>query len=725
MKRLLFVLICLCLVQVSQAVIIKCQAEDTRLITDAGNNWSTRDQETALGGKYITATLNITTLAEERINYYRFRAPAGNYTLYIRYTKNNNDGQQAFTNDSFFCSDSSFALTASMAERNNTPQNGLNTAAGGTVDSHQVYAWCLIDTANSYVQAADGVAYFKIAPREDGWRFDAFAFVSQGETVNDDIMNAAPNYEPYAAYDPFVTPENADGSFGTPVLVGSDWKVSDLTFHFSAGEDPAGVAPLNPDIVKHNVYLQKGAPADPNFYLIGSVNQTSPTDPAQSIGPLSALTPAVSLAVETTYLWKVEEVLDNGAGGYPAGDPNNVLGPAWSFETAGLTPEITSISDHMLTDSNGDTSFTIEATIVANNFKWFKVVGVQDSAGGESDDIQLTDTGIYSGTATKTLTINGAASNGDDDAQVYAIAYNGTTPSEPSAARWFWYPRLVNSYAFETMSVVDGNNVTPDAVSGFDMTMLSNDIGADIPTLETNIPAAPGIAGNTKSLKLNNPRAVPADPNNGDAQYAQVNEQWAGSYKDITVSMWVYSRGSSNWNRMLDFGNDTDNYMMICTNVNADDNDAVRFEVKSATVAQNITTGNTALPDNEWTLVTATLSGDTARIYINGEWVVSGSITNNPIDYGPTTQNWIGRSMWGSGDGYFNGSIDELKIWNYGLSGTEVGQEYLADTLQQYICDTENNDLGVYDFNHDCLISLPDFAELAVRWLEDDRIHAE
>jgi hypothetical protein len=29
----------------------------------------------------------------------------------------------------------------------------------------------------------------------------------------------------------------------------------------------------------------------------------------------------------------------------------------------GLTPEITGISDHMLTDENGDTSFVIETTL--------------------------------------------------------------------------------------------------------------------------------------------------------------------------------------------------------------------------------------------------------------------------------------------------------------------------------------------------------------------------
>jgi len=716
MKRLLFVLICLSLVSLSQATIIKCQAEDTKVLTVAGNNWSTLTDPTALGGEYITATLNITTLAEQRINYYKIFVPAGNYSLYIRYTKQD-DGNPAYTNDSFFCSDSSFAIDAAMAERNNTPATGLEdiSCEGGS------YAWVQIDTANSYVQSADGAAYFKIAPREDGWRFDAFAFVSQGETVSDEILTNASEYDPYAPYDPSYSPQDADGSVGTPFQDGADWKVSDVVFGFKAGPNPAVIEGPSPDpsIVEHNIYLQTGAPDDPNLYLVGTVAQGE--DPSLSFGPLSDY--SIELAANTTYQWQVEQVMD----------PNNVWGPVWSFLTGDPAPKIVSISDHVLTDANGDASLTIAASLLADHYQWYKVVGVQDTEGGEADDIMLTDDGIYSGTTTKTLIITGAAADGSDDAQVYAIAYNGDPAEEgaaasaPSAVRWFWYPRLVNLYTFETMDVVDGNNVTPDSISGYDMTMKSNDAGADVPAQDLNIPdAATGIAGNGYSLSFDNPRSD--DPNAADAQYAEVGEGWACGYKDITVSVWVYSKGSSNWNRILDYGNDTDHYTMLCVNVNGDDNDAVRFAVKDgADNEQTITTGNNALPDNEWTLVTATLSGDTARIFINGVWVVTNTgLTNNPVNFGPTSQNWIGRSQWGSGDGYFNGLMDELRIYNYGLTPTEAGQLYLADVEEEFVCDTEGYDIGVYDTNSDCIISLPDFASIAQRWMEDDRIlHVE
>jgi len=728
MRRLLFILICLSLVSLSQATILKCQAEDAAVINAPGNNWSTIYDEAA-GSDVLDVTVQgFTTPPEEAaIRYFKFAIPAGTYTLYIRYTKAEDP---AYLNDSFFCSDSSFAQDAVMATRNNTPATGVEdiSCEGGS------YAWVNID--NNYVQAEDGAAYFKLAPREDGWRCDAFAFVTSDETLTDELLNNTADYNPYAPYDPVYSPQDADGSVGTPVQNGGGFHVDDVILGFTSGPNPAVIdmAVPDPDVVKHNILLQTGAPNDPNLYPVGSIEDLSEVDPDQSFGPLSSLTPAVSLPANTTVQWQVEQVMKDPEGAaYPDGDPNNVMGPVWSFLTSDPAPKIVSITDHTLTDTNGDASFTIAASLLADHYRWYKVVGDVDTEDGESDDEMLTDSGIYSGTTTKTLVITGAASDGSDDARIYAIAYNGdpdvegAAASEPSAARWFWYPRLVNYYPFESMTVVDSNDVTPDVVSGYDMTMLSNDVGDDVPAMEPNVPSAAGIADNDSSLSFDNPRVVPADPNHGDAQYAEVSEQWAGSYKDVTVSVWVYSKGSSNWNRILDYGNDTDHYMMLCVNVNGDDNDTVRFAVKDgADNEQTVTTGNNALPDNEWTLVTATLSGDIARIFINGEWVVTNdALTNDPVSYGPTTQNWIGRSQWGDGDGYFNGLIDELKIFNYGLTNEEVGQLYLADTLGEYLCDTEGYDIGVYDTDDNCILNLLDFATLAARWMEDDRIHNE
>ena len=125
--------------------------------------------------------------------------------------------------------------------------------------------------------------------------------------------------------------------------------------------------------------------------------------------------------------------------------------------------------------------------------------------------------------------------------------------------------------------------------------------------------------------------------------------------------------------------------------------------------------------NNTWTHIAATLSGNTARLFVNGEWVnLSTSFAYPPVDNGATTQNWIGRSQYGS-DPYFSGNIADLKVWNYALTNEEVAQEYLnAAPSENYICDREEfRHFQSMDSNDNCIIEIEDIAELAVMWMED------
>lgn len=586
--------------------------------------------------------------------------------------------------------------------------------------------WTLIEAEYTMLDNESATATFYL---EAPGSTDCEIFVDDAMFGFDEEADGLP-YAPQAGPDPFDT-----GLVGTPVDSGGGvWKIYDVVLSFKASHDPAEVYEVDPAIVKHYIRLQTGLPDDPNLFLIDyELPQLSLTDPNQTL-VLADVTPPIVLDQGTTYQWQVEEVTNYGSGN--PGDPNNILGSVWEFTTANAVPKIVSITDHMLLDANGDADFTIQTTASANNFRWYKVIGEMDSdENGQTDDEMLTDAGIYSGTETKTLSITGAAADGSQDALIYAKAFNGV-PGEPgtevslsSAARWFWAPNLMSYYTFETVTPAgyEGSDVTtgegPGAARAYQMIMASNDTGLDVPSQNTNIPSAPGIAGNTYSLQLDNPRANPADPNQADAQYAQVVEPWSGSYKDITISTWVYSSGGSNWNRILDFGNDNANYVFLCINPGSV-NRAARFAVNVGGTEQTVTTPNEAVPDNEWTHITATLKDNTARIYINGELVVTNTgLTNNPVSFGPSVNNWIGRSQWGAGDGYFNGMIDELRIYNYAVPTVQVGQLYLGDTLQAYVCNFEVYDLQDYDTNNNCLLDLGDFASMAARWLEDDRIY--
>ncbi len=81
------------------------------------------------------------------------------------------------------------------------------------------------------------------------------------------------------------------------------------------------------------------------------------------------------------------------------------------------------------------------------------------------------------------------------------------------------------------------------------------------------------------------------------------------------------------------------------------------------------------IPTGTWTHVAATYSvfgGNAVKLYINGELSGAGSFTNGPIDSSGSALT-IGNRM---GLHNFDGSIDEIKIYNRALDDSEVASHY-------------------------------------------------
>jgi len=106
-----------------------------------------------------------------------------------------------------------------------------------------------------------------------------------------------------------------------------------------------------------------------------------------------------------------------------------------------------------------------------------------------------------------------------------------------------------------------------------------------------------------------------------------------------------------------------------------------RFRTSSNGVASNEIISPLTYSANQWYYVTGVIT-DTQRIlYINGEKVIyDGNVT---IDTGSNTPVSIGRYVSGW---YFNGSIDEVRIWNRSLSADEINQQYFSN-LNKYDTD--------------------------------------
>jgi photosystem II stability/assembly factor-like uncharacterized protein len=137
--------------------------------------------------------------------------------------------------------------------------------------------------------------------------------------------------------------------------------------------------------------------------------------------------------------------------------------------------------------------------------------------------------------------------------------------------------------------------------------------------------------------------------------------------KNISISAWVYNRNwhggivseRNNWNL-----NDYDFYIA---------NHKLYFSFYNGS-SNKVTFYGTEMITDEWYHVAVTYDGDYIRLYINGREVKkqaeTGSLTNN-------SQNlYIGHHFDGV-NYYLNGTIDDVMVYNRGLSAEEIYNLYL------------------------------------------------
>lgn len=139
---------------------------------------------------------------------------------------------------------------------------------------------------------------------------------------------------------------------------------------------------------------------------------------------------------------------------------------------------------------------------------------------------------------------------------------------------------------------------------------------------------------------------------------------------DFTIATWVYWNASRNWERIFDFGSGTKQYMMLTPRSSSG---VAQFSISTTHGWDSQTiSSNAALPTGQWVHVAVTLSGSVGTLYVNGSAVgTNTAMTFAPFRLDGTTQNWIGRSQW-SWDPYFNGRIDDFRIYHGALSAAEI-----------------------------------------------------
>lgn len=418
------------------------------------------------------------------------------------------------------------------------------------------------------------------------------------------------------------------------------------------------------------------------------------------------------------YYWRVDTVMEGG--GIYQGAP-------MKFRTLPEEPYFI-LQPPAYTFTKADTTISVVAGNTTD-YQWYKVVGEQDDdENGETDDTALSPTGVYSTTQTATLTITGI--DNAAEGYYYCAIFHSAAPAiivNSHLARLV-KAELKSEYKMETITELpDGNSISPDsAVAGYDMVLASEylvgedyfDAGLDFPSLDPNVTDGIASIAGTQSLLFNN--SDQNDPNNAWGQYATL-PQGVVNYEDITITLWVFPVGGGEWQRIFDFGNGTDDYIFLTPDAGGDPGLRLAMRINGGGEQQ---LNSSWLQSGSWYHVAITLEGDVGRMFVNGDEVNSNtSMTLNPSDFNPA-DNLIADSQYPA-DPFFNGALDDIRIYSYALTPAEVAGLYTEVKTSDYVCVEDPENPIDYDLNDDCRVDLEDVAALAGRWLDCERIPTE
>jgi hypothetical protein len=150
---------------------------------------------------------------------------------------------------------------------------------------------------------------------------------------------------------------------------------------------------------------------------------------------------------------------------------------------------------------------------------------------------------------------------------------------------------------------------------------------------------------------------------------------------DITVSAWFRITTTLSFQRVFDFGTSsaTSSMYFMPRNVNGLPQFSIRLWPEAgAEIKQDLIATGTTIAVNTWHHVAVVLDAAGGHLYLDSVPVVnSTTMTLRPSDLGAMPNNWIGRSEFAT-DPYFDGMIDEFRIYTRALTAAEVALLFAA-----------------------------------------------
>jgi hypothetical protein len=367
-------------------------------------------------------------------------------------------------------------------------------------------------------------------------------------------------------------------------------------------------------------------------------------------------------------------------------------GASWSFITTVGTPVISAVlPDYTLVAPGADTVLSVTTTN-ADTLQWMK-------------DGSLIFDGIdYVGVTTDTLTILGAAVTDEGVYTCTATNAAGTDTSDPGGT--VYLEQLVMHYPMDVINIVDGNSVTPDIESGYDLTLQNAGTGSTLPTLITD---DPNVVVGTGALLF----AGTGDPNIPQAYTNAIAEQ---DIFRLGCSVEFWSKATTvTTNTMFQAVDASGNRLM---SAHLPHGGTIYWDTSWDVQTERISRSVDFDLVQQWNHYAFTKSVDSGqlRIYVNGQIWLIGSGTLAPIS--DVAELHLNKTLPG-----VDGVLDDVKFYNYARSTSDIAQDYLAGSGDDSICDLEGAADLTFDSNDDCVVDLSDFAAFAATWLNSTLIY--
>ena len=185
---------------------------------------------------------------------------------------------------------------------------------------------------------------------------------------------------------------------------------------------------------------------------------------------------------------------------------------------------------------------------------------------------------------------------------------------------------------------------------------------------------------------------------NGTSDYIDTGAQPLTDFTNFTYSFWVYFDDVAIYQNMVGFGSTLNLNPVSLLETGA--SGKIKFFHRNL-VGTSIALETQIVNSKNWYFVTATKEGTSFKIYLDGSLEASGAQTITDSVY--NTFN-IGRLLRTSAQGYFNGNLANVAIWNRALSSDEINS-VMWKTYEQ-VSTTESNGLQAwYKLSADEVIS--------------------